>query len=69
MAFITPERLNTDMCVMEKILIDIAADSEELLQKLTFYTNEGIGFSEERKEFHTNVSERLFYSQIRSIDA
>lgn len=68
-ALTTPERLNTVMNVMEKILTDKKADSEELLQKLTLYTDKVIGISDERKEFHVNASERRFYSQIRPIDA
>ena len=68
-ALFTPERLNTVMSVMEKILTDKEADSEELLQKLTGYTNSVLGFSDEKKEFHVNVSEQRFYSQIRPIDA
>ncbi|MBP3578075.1 MAG: hypothetical protein J6K15_08195 [Lachnospiraceae bacterium] len=68
-ALSTPERLNTVMSVMEKILTDKEADSEELFQKLTAYTNSVLGFSDEKKEFHVNVSEQRFYSQIRPIDA
>lgn len=68
-ALSTPERLNTVMSVMEKILTDKEADSEELLQKLIHYTDRVLGFSEEKKEFHVNVSEQRFYSQIRPIDA
>lgn len=68
-ALTTTERLNSVMCVMEKMLTDKEADSEELLQKLAFYTNKVFGFSDERKEFHVSASERRFYSQIRPIDA
>ncbi len=68
-ALSTPERLNTVMSVMEKILTDKEADSDELLQKLINYTNIVLGFSDEKNEFHVNVSEQRFYSQIRPIDA
>ena len=68
-ALSTPDRLNTVMSVMEKILTDKEADSEELLQKLIHYTDMVLGFSDEKKEFHVNVSEQRFYSQIRPIDA
>lgn len=68
-ALSTPERLNTVMSVMEKILTDKEADSDELLQKLISYTNLVLGFSDEKKEFHVNASEQRFYSQIRPIDA
>ena len=50
-ALSTPERLNTVMSVMEKILSDKEADSEELLQKLIRYTNSVLGFSDEKKNF------------------
>ncbi len=68
-ALTTPERLNTVMSVMEKILTDKEADSEELLQKLTYYTEKTIGINNENKEFHINQSEQRFFSQIRPIDA
>ena len=68
-ALSTPDRLNTVMSVMEKILTDKEADSEELFQKLIQYTDMVLGFSDEKKEFHVNVSEQRFYSQIRPIDA
>jgi len=68
-ALSTPERLNTLMSVMEKILTDKEADSEELFQKLSNYTDLVLGFSDEKKEFHVHVSEQRFYSQIRPIDA
>ena len=68
-ALSTPERLNTVMCVMEKILTDKEADSEELFRKLINYTNIVLGFSDEKDEFHVNVSEQRFYSQIRPMDA
>lgn len=67
-AISTPERLNTVMSVMEKILTDKEADSEELFRKLINYTNIVLGFSDEKNEFHVNVSEQRFYSQIRPID-
>lgn len=68
-ALTTPERLNTVMHVMEKILTDKEADSEELLQKMIDYTNQTLGFENEKKEFHMNESEQRFFSQIRPIDA
>lgn len=68
-ALTTPERLNTVMSVMEKILTDKEADSEELLQKIISYTNRTMGFENEKKEFHINESEQRFFSQIRPIDA
>ena len=68
-ALSTPERLNTVMSVMEKLLTDKEADSEELFRKLTCYTDKVLGCSDEKKEFHVNVSEQRFYSQIRPIDA
>ena len=68
-ALITPERLNTVMRVMEKILTDKEADSEELLQKMIDYTNQTTGFENEKNGFHMNESEQRFFSQIRPIDA
>lgn len=68
-ALITPERLNTVMHVMEKILTDKEADSEELLQKMIDYTNQTLGFENGKKEFHMSESEQRFFSQIRPIDA
>lgn len=68
-ALTTPERLNTVMRVMEKILTDKAADSEELLQKMIDYTNQTLGFENEKTEFRMNESEQRFFSQIRPIDA
>lgn len=68
-ALTTPERLNTVMSVMEKILTDKEADSEELLQKIISYTNRTMDFENEKKEFHINESEQRFFSQIRPIDA
>ena len=68
-ALTTPERLNTVMRVMEKILTDKEADSEELLQKMIDYTNQTTGFENEKNGFHMNESEQRFFSQIRPIDA
>ena len=68
-ALSTPERLNTLMSVMGKILTDKEADSEDLFQKLIKYTDVTLGFSDEKKGFHVNESEQRFYSQIRPIDA
>ena len=68
-ALTTPERLNTVMRVMEKILTDKEADSEELLQKMIDYTKQTLGFENGKKEFHMNESEQRFFSQIRPIDA
>lgn len=68
-ALTTPERLNTVMRVMEKILTDKEADSDELLQKMIDYTNQTLGFENGKKEFHMSESEQRFFSQIRPIDA
>lgn len=65
----TPERLNTLMSVMEKILTDKEADSEDLFHKLIRYTGMVLGFVDEKKEFHIHESQQRFYSQIRPIDA
>ena len=68
-ALTTPERLNAVMSVMEKILTDKEADSDDLLKKITYYTDQTIGVDNENKEFHINESEQRFFSQIRPIDA
>ena len=68
-ALTTPERLNTVMRVMEALLTDKEADSEELLSKVTFYTNRAIGSDEKTSEFVIGDSSQKFYSQIRPIDA
>lgn len=68
-ALTTPERLNTVMSVMEKLLTDKEADSEELFRKVTDYTNMVLGYADEKMEFHVNGAEQRFYSQIRPVDA
>lgn len=68
-ALTTPERLNTVMSVMEKLLTDKEADSGGLLQKIIYYTDRTIGVNDDNKEFHINESEQRFFTQIRPIDA
>ncbi len=68
-ALTTPERLNTVMCVMEKMLTDKEADSEQLLSKLIDHTNRTIGLEGVGEEFHIYGSERRFLSEIRPLDA
>ena len=65
----TPERLNTLMSVMEKLLTDKEADTKELLAKVTDLTNLVIGQESNNGEFSIRESEQRFYSGIRPIDA
>ncbi|MBP5659892.1 MAG: AAA family ATPase, partial [Lachnospiraceae bacterium] len=65
----TPDRLNTVMRIMESLLTDKEADSDELLPKITFYIDRAIGSDEESSEFVIKESSQKFYSQIRPIDA
>ena len=68
-ALTTPERLNTVMCVMEKMLTDKEADSGQLLSKLIDHTNRTIGLEGVGEELHIYGSERRFLSEIRPLDA
>ena len=68
-ALTTSDRLNTLMSVMEKVLTDKEADSEELLGKLDIYTNRALGYEEKSGDFRISETGQCYYSEIRPIDA
>ena len=57
------------MNVMEKLLTDKEADSEELLQRIIRLTDHTIGHEDESDVFSSGEREQRFYTQIRPVDA
>ena len=68
-ALTTADRLNMLMNVMEKLLTDKEADSEELLQRIIRLTDHTIGHEDESDVFSSGEREQRFYTQIRPVDA
>ena len=68
-ALTTPDRLNMLMSVMEKLLTDKEADTEELLQRIIRHIDHTIGLEDSDDGISLCEREQRFYTQIRPIDA